>query len=107
MNQAYQEIVQTCITYALQKEWTVYREGAHLGLYLWKHEPWWVEMKQFILNIDVTCYPISSWDWVDQCDIGIDYFNEHLLRHKCPYSIFKKYILYRLANERIRPLICT
>lgn len=104
MNQVYQEIIDICLTHALQNGWTLYREGAHLGLFLWKDEPWWNEMNQFILNIDVTRYPILSWDWVDQCDIGIDYFNEHLLRHQSPYPIFKKYILYRLAHERIRPL---
>lgn len=102
MNQAYQDIFQQCKNYARQQGWEIQREGAHLGLFLWKHEPWWKEMHAFILEMDVTGYPVTTWNWVDQCDIGIDYFNEHLLRHRPAHPIFKKYILYRLANERIK-----
>jgi hypothetical protein len=103
MNQAYREILQQCRDCARQQGWELQREGAHLGWYTWKEEPWWKEMHAFILEMDVTHYPVTTWDWVDQGDIGIDYFNEYGLRHRPAHPIFKKYILYRLANERIKP----
>jgi hypothetical protein len=102
MESAYRDIVHQCISYALRHGWKIHRESAHLGYYKWKHEPWWKEMKLFIIHMDLSMYPIHTWDWVDQCDIGIDYFNQYVEKHRAPHPIFKKYIMERLSNERIR-----
>jgi hypothetical protein len=102
MNHAYQMIRQQCKEHAKKNGWRIEKEGAHLGWFSWKEEPWWKDMKSYIQDMDVSMYPVESWDWVDQCDIGIDYFNQYLLRHRPPHPIFKEYLVYRLANERLQ-----
>jgi hypothetical protein len=102
MNQAYQSIRNQCRHHACTKGWRLQREGAHLGLFYWKQEPWWKEMYAYIKSLDVTMYPVDQWDWIDQHDIGIDYFNERMERHRPPHPLFHDYVLYRLAHERIQ-----
>ena len=111
MEQAYQTILKKCIQYADRWGWETTQEGAHLGYYKWGQQKWWHQMENFIVHMDLSEYPILSWNWVDQCDIGIDYFNQYLLKHKNPYPIFKHYVLQRIYAERIGfvgefPLIC-
>lgn len=102
MNQAYQTIRTQCRQHACTKGWCLQREGAHLGLFYWKQEPWWKEMYAYIKSLDVSMYPVDQWDWIDQHDIGIDYFNERMERHRPPHPLFHDYVLYRLAHERIQ-----
>ena len=103
LEQDYHTILTHCKCHAEQHGWSTHRTGAHLGYFKWKQEPWWSEMSSFIQTLDLESYDPSTWDWVDQCDIGIDYFNQYLMKHRPSRPIFKKYIFLRLSNERILP----
>lgn len=102
LSSTYACIVDQCRHHARIHGWILAREGAHLGYYTWKNEPWWNEMKKYIDDMNLTMYDILKWNWIDQCDIGIDYFNQYLLKHTSPYPIFKDYLIYRIGRERIQ-----
>lgn len=102
MEVAYKDILEKCIVYADRFGWETKKEGAHLGYFKWGQQPWWHSMENFILMMDLSMYPILTWDWVDQSDIGVDYFNQYLMKHKNPYVIFRHYLLQRIYSERIQ-----
>jgi len=104
MEAAYHDVIETCIKYADTYGWETRKEGAHLGYFKWGKQKWWPYMESFLLNLDISKYPILTWSWVDQCDIGIDYFNQQLLKHTDPYPLFKKYLVQRIYHERIKCL---
>jgi hypothetical protein len=69
--------------------------------YYWKNQVWWPEMVRFIMNCTIRDDDIHKWSKFDQCDAGLDAFNERVKRWKDPVPIVKKYLVDYLAVERL------
>jgi hypothetical protein len=69
--------------------------------YYWKNQVWWPEMVRFIMNCTIRDDDIHKWSKFDQCDAGLDAFNERVERWKDPVPIVKKYLVDYLAVERL------